>query len=467
MALARRAAQPLTMIAMLSILTSAAAWALSEDELFETPEHVLVAASARDAGKPATFVLKYALEAPATAPEHGFGLFVCFHGHGGQAPHEARTVIATLKRLGLSDGYVVLGAKSQGAGWDMKVDDLPVTKLIAWAKQAFPIDPRRIYVFGMSSGGGMSGGYGVKHPESIAAAIIFGSGTWNIPAVKDAALTMPDFYHVMGLLDDDPHKNASRQGCANLKKLGYRSIYREVDGLGHTSNHPPTNDDSVLWATRLRHKLIAPVGGDLDALKAVLRPSKAKPTTPAAIEEVVRVGGPPAGPAAVLALKDKDPTVKTAAAEAFARSLFGDEPLVALARALRDDSAELRAAAFASLATCANWRYSTAQQALMQAATAKRMDQADRLLAIAGLAAAVRFQVKGNYQDPPLFACLVGLLDDDDQAVRAAAFAVLEPCQPSAYDAVADKPGRAAALGAWRAWAAALKPSEDAFIDAR
>lgn len=58
------------------------------------------------------FVIAYALEVPkdcppadTTDPTKQLGLFLCFHGHGGKATHEASNVVRIMKGLKLLDGY--------------------------------------------------------------------------------------------------------------------------------------------------------------------------------------------------------------------------------------------------------------------------------------------------------------------------------------------------------------------------
>ena len=54
----------------------------------------------------------------------------------------------------------------------------------------------------------------------------------------------------------------------------------------------------------------------------------------------------------------------------------------------------------------AGWRYEAAQKALIQLATDKSADPADRLNATDAIGYALRLQVKGVRQDPPMFEAL-------------------------------------------------------------
>ena len=84
-------------------------------------------------------------------------------------------------------------------------------------------------------------------------------------------------------------------------------------------------------------------------------------------------------------------------------------------------------AAIQALGMYANWRYPAAQTALIQLATDKSADAADRVNATDALGYAVRLQVKGVRQDPAMFRALVTLLQDKDEPVRSAASLSLAP----------------------------------------
>jgi hypothetical protein len=55
-----------------------------------------------------------------------------------------------------------------------------------------------------------------------------------------------------------------------------------------------------------------------------------------------------------------------------------------------------------------------------------------------------------------LLTALIKALDDDEESVRAAAFAALKPIQESEYDAAMDKSQRRRAMVKWEEWLAKL-----------
>jgi hypothetical protein len=410
------------------------------------------------------FVIKYAIEVPkdapaadTTDPAKQLGLFLCFHGKGGQATHEANNVVRIMKGLKILDGYIVLGAKSQGEGWEEEADVPPVTKLAQWALKKYAINPRRVYTFGMSSGGNFSGVFGLAKPDLIAASVVYGSGVYKRGfTVKDPKMDLPDFYMVMGLDDDEPHKNGSRDTYRRFKDQGINLIYREIAGLGHSSHHPPTNDETIQWAIRQRHKTIPLSAAETDLLKPIAKNAKKLGVDDAGADALALVGGLQAASVVKDLFDHKDVAVRVRAAKICERALMGDAITALLAKKVKDKDADVRAAAFASLNTGANFRYQSAQDTLCFVLDQKKWDVTEKLQAIQGLTTAIRFQIKGFYQDPPLLVTLIKALDDEDASVRAAAFAALKPIQDSDYDAAMDKSKRRQAMVKWEEWLAKI-----------
>ena len=71
----------------------------------------------------------------------------------------------------------------------------------------------------------------------------------------------PEIYLTLGRRDLANHLSCVRDAYLRLREKGYHLIYREFDELGDRTYHPPSNDDALAWATRLRNKNIAPSAG--------------------------------------------------------------------------------------------------------------------------------------------------------------------------------------------------------------
>ncbi|MEN9578210.1 MAG: hypothetical protein RJA70_1219, partial [Pseudomonadota bacterium] len=272
---------------------------------------------------------------------------------------------------------------------------------------------------------------------------------------------IPDFYLANGLDDYPTHPPYVRSVYASVKKLGYNVIYREVPGqgqtvgdLGRTSKHPPSNDDAIAWASRLRHKTLPLSAAEQAVIAPYADATAGRAICPDAqkFRSLSRVGGAAAGAVLAPIFGAQNDTARVMAAQSAGLSLFGDAAATALAENLKDPSADVRKATFEALGIQAGWRSMPSQKALIDVATDKLWDAAERALAVAQLGVAVKMQVGGSFQDPPLFQALVTLLSDEDLALRTAAFAILSPIQASAYKPDAAPADRTTEAGKWQAW---------------
>ncbi len=106
-------------------------------------------------------ILHYIVEAPAnvapagtTDPAKQVGVIFCFQEHTSPPGADIFPVRESLKRQGLSDGYVLLAIRAQASGGGVgKGDYEPIQKLLDWAKKTYPVNPRRVYMYGKGSGG--------------------------------------------------------------------------------------------------------------------------------------------------------------------------------------------------------------------------------------------------------------------------------------------------------------------------
>src|SRR4029079_12439105 len=98
---------------------------------------------------------------------------------------------------------------------------------------------------------------GAEHADIIAGIITYSWGFKKTFDVKEPELNIPDFYIVLGLKDLATHLKMVRETYARTIAHGYNVIYREVEGLRGPTKNPVSNDDAILWATRMRHKTMA------------------------------------------------------------------------------------------------------------------------------------------------------------------------------------------------------------------
>ena len=403
-------------------------------------------------------------------PLRRMSLLLVFHGMNGNEKNYYRGMTEALPRVGLADRFVLICGKSKGAGWKVEDDGPVVLRLIEWAKASYPIEPRRIYIWGSSNGAGFVGRFGWANQDKVAAVVGY-CGGYNFrvsEAPKDPAATRTEWYFVHGG-DDNPEN--SRRGCDQLRDMSYRYVFRQLDGYGHTDiwsgqGHPDTTlvdavrDDTLRWMDALRHKEIGLVKADGKLLEPFSDPKKAERLLrrKAVYPELARIGGPQAGAVILSALTSKIETVRITAATTCGHALFGPAVARALAELVDDGSTRVRFAALQSLGVYANYRYASAQSALCRVAFDAEGRKGgrirERLLALAGLGKGVALALAGNFEDGEIFRTLVDLLDDKDGRVRAAAFAALKGAVKGGfgYDPRLSEKARAASIARWKDW---------------
>jgi TPR repeat protein/predicted esterase len=408
-------------------------------------------------------IVEYIVEAPAnvapagtTDPAKQVGVIFCFQEHGNPTGTDLYPVRESLKRLGLSDKFILLAAHSQDpAGKMMPEDQVAFLKLLKWAEKNYPVNPRRVYMFGKGEGAKISGEFAVMHPDVVTAAISYSWGWWSMPSELEKPIDMvnsaAEFYLVLGIRDLTHHLTTVRDTYERLRAKGYHTIYREFDELGDRSYHPVSNDDALSWATRLRNKNLQPSAEEMNLLKAF---SASKPPAPVSgyYPALALVGGTPAGEVLQKLFVSSDATVRAAAAETCSRGIFSEATSAALGKLLADPSPQVRNAAFRAIASYANWRSPAAQQALIQRATDKSLDIDARLDAADALGQAVKLQAAGAPQDPPMFRALASLLDEREgnEPLRAAAYIALAPVRP--YIIGGSGSGQFPPDGGWEKW---------------
>ena len=346
-------------------------------------------------------IIKYVIEVtPGVAsagtadPAKQVGLILCSQEHDTPTGNDLFPVRQSLLRQGLADDYVLIAPAPQGRKFG-PADHQPIEKLIAWAKKTYPVNPRRVYMYGKGEGSKISMEFMMMHPNIVTAAIGYSWGAWLMPSELqeplDFANSAPEIYLTLGRRDLANHVSCVRDAYLRLRAKGYHLIYREFDELGDRTYHPLSNDDALAWATRLRNKNIAPSAQEaklLDSFRTVVAGGY-YPT-------LALVGGPPAGAILQRLFESKDANVRATAAETCRYGIFGEATTVALTKLASDPSDKVRRSAIRALAMYANWRYAPAQKVLIQVATDVTADPWDRLNATDAMGYAVKLQGEGR-----------------------------------------------------------------------
>jgi TPR repeat protein len=415
------------------------------------------------AGKP---IIRYVVEAPeniapagTSDPAKQLGLILCFPEHDRPTGDEILPVREALKRLGLSDQYVLLAGHPQGRKFGA-ADHEPIAKLIAWAKKTYPINPRRVYMYGKGEGGKISGEYAMMNPNVVTAGITYSWGWWKMPSELTEAIdplkSAPEFYMVLGLRDLSHHLTTVRDTYARVNAKGYHVIYREFEDLGARTYHPPSNDDAIAWAARLRNKNLPLSAGEVKLLQRFKSGPLPAANAGGYYTDLALVGGASAGEVVERLLRSTNANVRAAAAETCLHAIFSENAMTALAQRLTDPSARVRRAAVRALALNANWRSEAAQTGLIDFAldAAKAVDPADRAGAVDAIIQAARLQINGVRQDPGLFKALVTLLEDKNEELRTMAANTLAPIRDAEFRGDLGRPERKTPEGGWQNWLA-------------
>jgi len=415
-------------------------------------------------------IMRYRMRAPEKLPEQKhLGLIVCFHGMNGNEDSVTGFTLEAAKRTGVVDQYVIMGGKSKGAGWATS-DDKDVLAWIAWVKQTYPIDPRRVHIIGMSNGGWMVKRFGWEHQDFLASVTSYCGGGVDFSGTPKGEKAAPKFgpgnpadsktewYFVHGDADEQVGVEASRKACAQLKEKGYRYIYREIMGANHggITQYPDVADDVLRFMNALRHKEI-PVAKDekaeITSMLGKVKVEKPEGMAPL-ITETSRIGGIPAGRVVNGAMENPDPDVRKAAIQTTETTIYTRETVMELIKLLKDKSEDVKNEAYKGLASASNWRFVEAQETLVRVAKSKNTPIAERTLAIEGLGKTARLQFHGNFEDKHVIWTLVMFLDDDDEKVRETAFAQVEKVVKDTFQYKPDLPPteRKIAFAKWKQW---------------
>jgi hypothetical protein len=362
-----------------------------------------------------------------------------------------------------------MGGKSKGAGWATS-DDKDLLAWIAWAKETYPIDPRRVHLVGMSNGGWMVKRFGWEHQDLFASISPYCGGGVdfsNVPAnlklgkpgtPLSPSETKTEWYYIHGDADEQVGVDSSRRANAQLREKGYRVVYREIDTADHVGilKYTEVTDDNFRFIHSLRHKeipLTKEERADVSAFAGKIKNDKADAVAPM-IDEARRLGGAPGAKLVANAFDHSDPAVRAAAAATTEGVLYGRDVVMELVKLTKDKSDEVKAAAWKGLATAASWRFPEAQDFLSQAARRKTAPDADRVAAVQGLGKAVKLMLLGWYEDKSVLWTLVLLLDDENAAVREAAFAQLEKGVKNTHEYKPDlgTTERKASVAKWKSW---------------
>jgi len=405
------------------------------------------------------------------APPHSLALLLVYHGMNGNEGNYFGGTMEAIKRNKLEDEFVVIAGKSKGPGWELDVDGPLTLRVIEWAKSAYPIDPRQIYIWGSSNGAGFIGRFGWAHQDVVAAAVGY-CGGYNFPKVEGKPGDgKTEWYFVHGG-NDNPQN--SFNGCKQLGAMGYRYVFRQLDGYGHTDiwdgqGHPDMTlvndcrDDYLHWLHALRHKEVEPEKKEKEFLAKFENKGSAESylSSKATYLALQRIGGLQGGAVVLQGLESKNAGTRAAAAEACETASFGKAVCEALVKCASDENDRVQQNAIRALGVYGVWHYPEALEELCRIASTKGDSKSgptvgERLLAVDGLAHIVRLAMFGNFEDKKVWETLVALLDDDEVKLRNAAFLAITKASKDSFGWNPGLSGQARkdSVAKWQQWLA-------------
>ncbi len=177
-----------------------------------------------------------------------YPLVVMLHGAGSNHRLSLRRVFGKSNAPGESDveathyfpawkdvDYIVVSAYARGTAGYQGFREKDVYDMLADVKKRFPIDENRIYLTGLSMGGGGVLWIGLSNPDIWAAiAAVCPAAPAGTEVLAPNALNLPaHFFH--GDIDQAVPVTASRDWVKNLQALGSKVEYTEYPGVNHNS----------------------------------------------------------------------------------------------------------------------------------------------------------------------------------------------------------------------------------------
>ena len=178
----------------------------------------------------------YSLYVPESCtPERQWPLIVCLHGAYGRGDHHVWSWL----RPARSRGYMVLAPKSLDVTWSILQPDIDIESVTCMLREvcaAYPVDPSRVYLTGLSDGGTFTYLLGLGRPDLFAGiAPVAGDlhGMMDGMLRRKQGIELP-IYIVHGAHDHIFPVATIRSGHELLTRLGYNSRYEELPDWGHS-----------------------------------------------------------------------------------------------------------------------------------------------------------------------------------------------------------------------------------------
>jgi enterochelin esterase-like enzyme len=201
-------------------------------------------------------------------PAKRYPLVISLHGAGSNHRLNLRRVFGQGNRPGESDAeatrhfpplkdvdFIVASPLARGTMGYQGIAERDVLDVLADVEKRFPIDEDRVYLTGLSMGGGGTLWLGLTRPDLWAAiAPVCPAPPPGTEELASNALNLPvRFFH--GDADPAVPVDVSRRWAKNLKELGVRVEYTEYPGVRHNSWDHAYRDGAIFdWFAQFRRE---------------------------------------------------------------------------------------------------------------------------------------------------------------------------------------------------------------------
>lgn len=187
-----------------------------------------------------------------TAVAKTFPLVVVFHGSG----QSGASLVGRWKELAGREGVIVAGPEAADSSKWTTPDDGPefIHDLVEHLKTRYPVDARRVYLFGYSAGSGFAINISLLESRYFAATAVFASATFIRQYASAAERRIP--FLVRAGTDDQvfPIREV-RATAKSLTELGFPVDFKELVGRDHGYHRIAAKVNEEVWQFFSRNAL--------------------------------------------------------------------------------------------------------------------------------------------------------------------------------------------------------------------
>lgn len=379
-----------------------------------------------------TYTISPASRLSAQAPA---GIIYALHPNGGSDGPMVSHTRSMLRAMGAGDDYFVVAPKSIGRSWTTSFDannpDIGnIRALHENLIRRYPIDQRRVFVWGFSGGGMTASLLALHHPGMIHSTASFGGYGFDVPKVNDPLLEAPLFFSACG--DQDPNLRFFTNAIPKQQASGLHWIHYTLAGVGHRMSGPAQDallQDFLMLALQRRVESIPLREEDADRIEEIqsLFEKNGRLSDRQALQDLHRIGGRTAGAITTQMLRSEHAGTVSDGLRLIAAGAHTPSAIHALAELAQGNNQRLAGAAVQILAPLARWRYIEAEQSLAGLLIAENLNLRQRQDVLTAIAEALRLVPLGPRRDQEVLWQAIQLAAEGDTPLAHRAQQLLRP----------------------------------------